>query len=75
MQSLNVASRNFAILLTFLTALSGLLASCSAQVDRQLGVGDPAPNFSAAAADGKPISLADYQDQQPVLLFFHMALG
>ena len=37
--------------------------------------GDPAPDFTLPTADGSTVSLASYKDRQPVLLFFHMAVG
>jgi cytochrome oxidase Cu insertion factor (SCO1/SenC/PrrC family) len=37
-------------------------------------VGADAPAFTLANALGDPVSLSDYQGQ-PVLLFFHMAVG
>jgi hypothetical protein len=50
------------------------LSACSSGED-SLSVGDDAPEFTAAAADGRMISLGDYVGKQPVLLFFHMAVG
>lgn len=41
----------------------------------QLRVGDAAPAFSLPASDGDTVSLADYVGEQPVLLYFHMAVG
>lgn len=40
-----------------------------------LAIGDVAPEFSALTAQGETISLSDYKGNQPVLLFFHMAVG
>ena len=40
-----------------------------------LAVGDMAPAFSLPSVDGGEVSLADYVGQQPVLLYFHMAVG
>lgn len=36
-------------------------------------VGDPAPDFTATASDGRTVSLADFQGKQPVVLFFYPA--
>ena len=58
---------------TFVLGLALLLAGCAGSQDG-LSVGDPAPAFTAQAADGRTVSLDDYRDQ-PVLLYFHMALG
>lgn len=38
-------------------------------------VGNPAPDFTAAATDGSTVSLSDFKNETPVLLFFHMAVG
>jgi len=51
------------------------LAACAAPVSGPLAVGDPAPDFRLRNVDGATISLADFRDQRPVLLFFHMAVG
>jgi len=51
-----------------------LLAGCSPN-QAAPEVGDPAPDFTLSSADGATVSLADYQGQQPVLLYFHMAVG
>lgn len=40
-----------------------------------LRVGSVAPNFSLPSSDGQTVSLADYVNKQPVLLYFHMAVG
>lgn len=51
-----------------------ILAACS-RTTEGLKVGDKAPDFSLPSADGKTVSLSDYVGKQPVLLYFHMALG
>ena len=38
---------------------------------KPIEVGDTAPEFTAIAADGRPISLADFRGKQPVVLFFY----
>ncbi len=40
-----------------------------------LQVGDAAPAFTLPATDGREVSLSDYVGEQPVLLYFHMAVG
>lgn len=50
------------------------LAACS-QGNDILSVGDRAPDFNASTASGGAVSLSDYNSEQPVLLFFHMAVG
>jgi peroxiredoxin Q/BCP len=51
-----------------------ILGACSAS-PKELKVGDRAPDFRLPTADGAQVSLADYKGRQPVLLFFHMAVG
>lgn len=34
-----------------------------------------APDFTLPAANGGDVSLDDYKGEQPVLLYFHMAVG
>jgi hypothetical protein len=51
------------------------LAACAAPEAGPLAVGDPAPDFRLRSVDGATFSLADFRDQRPVLLFFHMAVG
>ena len=54
--------------------LAWLLVACSSgQTAPQ--VGDPAPDFTLTTTDGATVSLSDYQGQQAVLLYFHMAVG
>ena len=38
-------------------------------------VGDNAPDFELPATDGATVRMADYAGKQPVLLYFHMAVG
>ena len=49
-----------------------LLAACGSS---GLQLGDQAPEFSLPTASGGEVALDDYTGQQPVLLYFHMALG
>lgn len=66
--------------------LGMVLAACGGDDDKspqvvnhdeqsRFSLGDPAPAFTLPTADGGTVSLADYQGEQPVLLFFHMAVG
>jgi len=52
--------------------LAALLAACGG--DGALSAGDQAPDFTLPAATGEEVALSDYAGQ-PVLLYFHMALG
>ena len=61
-------SVGFLLLLVLLFA-----AACSSASG--LSEGDQAPGFELATASGKNVALSDYVGKQPVLLFFHMALG
>mgnify|MGYP001248208449 CR=1 FL=1 len=60
-----------------LLALVGLLlpACTGTATPEAFGVGAAAPGFTLPDAAGGDVSLADYQGKQPVLLFFHMAMG
>ncbi|MBN1965658.1 MAG: redoxin domain-containing protein [Anaerolineae bacterium] len=61
--------------LVLVVALAGLiLAACGGQAAPESGVGSDAPDFTLPAASGGRVSLADYAGQ-PVLLYFHMAVG
>jgi peroxiredoxin Q/BCP len=44
------------------------LASSSLAVAGDLSVGDPAPDFTLQASDGKTYSLADFRDKQAVVI-------
>ncbi len=61
------------LLISLFVILSIFLAACAGSTD-EIGVGNPAPDFSLPAADGRTVSLTDYEGQ-PVLLYFHMAKG
>ncbi len=52
-----------------------LLTSCGGGEVEGIQVGAAGPDFTLQAANGEPVTLADYRGQQPVLLFFHMAVG
>lgn len=62
--------------IAFLILLSILvLAGCAPATTSGLKVGDQAPDFSLQSSTGSSVSLSDFKGKQPVLLFFHMALG
>lgn len=63
------------LFLLLLAAIVGL-AGCGTQgEDAVLEVGDQAPEFRLPSASGSDVALADYLNEQPVLLYFHMAMG
>lgn len=53
--------------------LALLLAACAPAADDSAGAA--APDFTLPTSDGGQVSLADYRGRQPVLLYFHMAMG
>ena len=55
--------------------MMGTLAGCSGGKQENLAIGDTAPDFTLPATNGKNVSLEDYKGKQPVLLYFHMAVG
>lgn len=55
-----------------LMGLAGLLAACGGS--GELSTGDEAPSFSLPDVTGQEVALADFAGQ-PVLLYFHMAVG
>ncbi len=56
-------------------ALAAILITACGAPESGVEAGDRAPEFSLLAADGDTVSLSDYRGEQPVLLYFHMALG
>jgi cytochrome oxidase Cu insertion factor (SCO1/SenC/PrrC family) len=59
----------------FVLAAMLMMAACSSiQQGASVAVGQTAPDFTLPAAEGEPVSLSDYKGQ-PVLLYFHMAVG
>ena len=60
--------------LAILLTLSLILQACSPDTG-ELSVGDNAPTFTLPSASGTEVSLSDVNNDQPVLLYFHMALG
>jgi len=56
-------------------ALVAILITACGTLETGLEAGDRAPDFSLRAADGDTVSLSEYRGEQPVLLYFHMALG
>ena len=59
----------------FLILIMMLLLKACSSVQEAIGVGQPAPDFSLPTADGGSVALDDFIGQQPVLLYFHMAVG
>jgi hypothetical protein len=57
------------------TAVLVLLLPACAGRSSELSVGEDAPDFTLSAATGEVVSLSDYTGSQPVLLYFHMAMG
>ena len=53
----------------------GALAGCGGEKTQNLATGKSAPDFTLPATNGKNVSLEDYKGKQPVLLYFHMAVG
>jgi hypothetical protein len=67
-----IAKRQSLIVLLLVALLALTLQGCD---KAGLAVGDTAPAFTLPTSTGGSVSLADYKGQQPVLLYFHMALG
>ena len=66
-------NKMFAVLALIL-AFSLLITACAAD-SAGLSEGDQAPGFSLPSATGDPLTLEELNSGQPVLLYFHMALG
>jgi cytochrome oxidase Cu insertion factor (SCO1/SenC/PrrC family) len=61
--------------LLFFSILAILFAACNSSSDAVTDdEGPPAPQFTLPDAIGTQTSLSDYAGQ-PILLFFHMAVG
>jgi hypothetical protein len=61
-------------------ALALILTACGPDPRQQrapepVKVGSQAPSFTLETPESKPISLADYRDRRPVLLYFSMGPG
>lgn len=52
-----------------------VLSACSPEVSEDISTGPAAPDFTLQNALGGTVSLQDYVGEQPVLLYFHMAVG
>ena len=70
-----IGSQKHYIAIPSILILLGLVLSACGVSGGGLAIGDPAPSFTLPSANGEQVSLADYQGKQPVLLYFHMALG
>lgn len=62
------------VALPVVVLLSAIVLSGCAPNRTGLSVGDDAPAFSLPSISSGEVELSDYQGQ-PVLLFFHMAVG
>jgi hypothetical protein len=58
-----------------LIVLGVLVTACGSSAVDGVAVDSPAPSFILQSSNGDDISLSDYQGKQPVLLYFHMAMG
>lgn len=68
-------STNKAVLmLALILAFSLVLSACSTD-SAGLSEGDQAPAFTLPSSTGDLVALDDLNAGQPVLLYFHMALG
>ncbi len=57
-----------------LWTVAGLLTACAIS-DQPLAVGDAAPDFSLEDTAGITVSLDEFSNGRPVLLYLHMAVG
>ena len=53
----------------------GALAGCGEEKPQNLATGKSTPDFTLPATNGEDVSLIDFKGKQPVLLYFHMAVG
>ena len=65
--------KNTLLLVGLVVLVSISLQACSPQTE--LNVADQAPEFTLPSSEGERVSLDKYVGKQPVLLFFHMAVG
>lgn len=68
---MNLLNKGIFLTMIFVLILSLFACKGSGNI---LSVGDQAPNFELPTTDGSIISLSDFYGQ-PVLLYFHMAMG
>ena len=66
---MNVTTSWRQVTVVLLALLAMILAACGGAQDEQ------APSFTLTGASGEQVSLSDYVGNQPVLLYFHMAVG
>ncbi|MFN2304985.1 MAG: redoxin domain-containing protein [Anaerolineales bacterium] len=66
---------NLSVWMISLLLLVFVLSACSSDVSDEISTGPTAPDFSLQNALGGTVSLQDYIGKQPVLLYFHMAVG
>lgn len=71
----NFQSTKYRTLIGIFLVCLFLLVGCSSSDSEGLDIGHDAPVFSAQSAEGSTISISDFKGKQPVLLFFHMAVG
>lgn len=60
--------------LFLVVAAAAMLSACGSS-GASLNVGDRAPDFALPDTTGKTVSLSEFADESPVLLYFHMAVG
>jgi len=62
-------------LLLSITILIAVVFLSACSQEKEVAVGENAPDFSLPSATGSTVSLSDFKDQRSVLLYFHMAMG
>jgi hypothetical protein len=73
-RGISATRRKRLIIFAFVTLLGLFLQGCGTS-QASLTVGADAPAFTLPTSAGGAVSLADYRGRQPVLLYFHMAVG